>query len=139
MTIQGIENGLIAAIRGLNAFRTVESIGRKDRPQTLNYPAAFVFFAGDKDTGTRPRPVYDTEFYLLIINKNLTSSAHAAKDTYELLDAVRDAVQGKTLGISNIEPFVCVSRELTAYDNSVSVIEYTLRVSTRLYLPVPAG
>lgn len=135
MTITGIENALIAAINALNIFKIVESIGRKDRPQTLNYPAAFVFFGGDKDTGTKPRPVYNTEFYVIVINKNLASSAHAAKDTYELLDAVRDAVQGKTFSISNIEPFVCVSRELTAYDNGV--IEYTLRISTRLYLPVP--
>ncbi len=135
MTITDIENGLIGAIKGLNIFQVVASIGRKDRPQSLNYPAAFVFFAGDKDTGARPRPIYNTEFDVILLNKNLESSARAAKDIYELLDVVRDVVQGKTLGISNIEPFVCVSRELTNYENGVT--EYTLRISTRLYLPVP--
>ena len=69
------------------------------------------------------------------MDKNVRSESKAAKDVYALIDAVRDAINGKTLGIPDIEPWVCSAREIVEYD--AGTITYALRFQTRHYLPVP--
>ncbi len=135
MTISQIEDRLIDVVKGLNIFKLVDSLGRKSKPVALNYPSAFVYFLSDRNTESQPRPVYELIYEVVVVNKNVSTEAKAAKDTYSYIDSVRDAINGKTLGISDIEPFTCVSRDMTAYEEGV--IMYTLRFKTRHYLPVP--
>jgi hypothetical protein len=134
MNISEIEDKLIETIESLGLFRIVDSLGRRAIPVSLNYPSAFVYFAKDEDTGTKPRPVFTLTYEVQVSNKNLKSEKEAAKDTYALLDAIRDAINKKTLGISDIEPFTCTAREITDYADGVII--YTLQFQTRQYLPV---
>ena len=139
-TIADIEDDIITAIKALELdgntpFRVVESVGRKKPPVTLNYPACFVYFAGDINTGGKPRPIYQTVFECLISVKNLAAEKAAADSVYTLIDAVRDAIEGKDLGNADIEPFMCMSRELSDYEDGV--ISYVVKFQTRHYLPVP--
>jgi hypothetical protein len=132
MNISGIEDKIIETIKGLNLFKKVDSLGRKDRPAALSYPSAFAFFVSEMSTGVKSRPVMDTVFAVLVVNKNLASESAAAKDSYTLCDAVRDAIHGKDLGITDIEPFEFISRELIDYDSGV--LTYDLRFKTRHFL-----
>lgn len=140
-TIADIEDDIITTIAALKdndevkLFRIIDSLGRKKPPVTLNYPACFVYFAGDTNTGSKPRPVYTTDFECLISVKNLTSEAQAASDIYTLIDAVRDAIEGKQLGNDDIEPFMCMARELVDYADGI--ISYVVKFRTRHYLDVP--
>jgi len=134
-TIKDIEDSIITTIRALDMFKVVDSLGRKKPPVTLNYPACFVYFAGDTNTGSKPRPVYTTDFVCLISGKNLTSEASAAGNAYTLIDTVRDAIEGKKLGIADIEPFICASRELVDYADGI--VTYVVKFRTRHYLDVP--
>ena len=140
-TIADIEDDIIATIAALKdedenkIFRLVESLGRKKPPVTLNYPACFVYFAGDTNTGSKPRPVYWTEYECLVSVKNLSSEKTAANSIYSLIDTVRDAIEGSQLKNNYIEPFVCMSRELVDYADGV--ISYVVKFRTRHYLDVP--
>lgn len=135
-TIAEIEDALMETIRALGVFRSVHSAGRKALPSLKDHPAAYVFFVSERDTGTKPRPVVELRYDVVVVVKNLGAEKSAAADAYSLTDAVRDAVQGKTLGFADIEPFACESRELVDYASGV--IQYALRLKTRQYLPVPA-
>ncbi|MBI5328856.1 MAG: hypothetical protein HZB80_11310 [Deltaproteobacteria bacterium] len=136
MTISEIEDRLITVIKGLSLFKWVDSMGRKGLPATLNYPAALIYFLSEKNTETKPRPVMILTYEAAVIDKNVQSEAKAAKDIYSLVDAVRDAINGKTLEITDIEPFVCGLIEFADYDGGK--ITYTMQFQTRHYLPVPA-
>lgn len=135
MNIAEIENILINKMRALGIFRVVDSMGRKDKPVSLSYPSAFVYFVSDSKMDIKPRPVYELIYEVIIINKNMQSEQKAAIDTYTIIDEVRDLVDGKTFGIDGIEPFSCESRELTDYTSGE--ISYTLKIRTVMYLPVP--
>lgn len=140
-SIADIEDDIITTIAALededdnNLFRLVESLGRKKPPVTLNYPACFVYFAGDTNTGSKPRPVYWTEYECLISVKNIASEKTAADSIYALIDVVRDAIEGSQLDNDDIEPFMCMSRELVDYADGV--ISYVVKFRTRHYLDVP--
>lgn len=134
-TISEIEDTLITTITNLELFRIVISLGREEEPVALDYPSAFVFFAGDKNTESQPRPIFAIQYAVLIKVKNLQSEAKAAKDTYGILDSVRDAINGKALGITDIEKFICMIREFESYKNGV--ITYRLQFQARHYLAVP--
>lgn len=136
-TIAEIEDRLIETIEGLGAFRDVRSLGRRELPAAAVYPAAYVYFVSDRDTGTRPRPVRALAYDVVVVSKNLRSEKEAARDAYALIDAVRDAVNGKTLGLSGIEEFACESREIADYESGA--ITYSLRFTARQYLDVPVG
>lgn len=141
-SILDIESDIITAVTALEdedevkLFRLVESLGRKKPPLTINYPACFVYFAGDVNTGSKPRPIYQATFECLVMAKNLASEEAAAADVYTLIDAVRDAIEGKQLENADIEPFTCISRELSDYADGI--ISYVVKFQTRHYLPVPA-
>lgn len=134
-TIAEIEDILIATVKNLALFEFVDSLGRKGEPVALNYPAAFVYFVEDKNVESQPRPIYQTEYDVLVVAKNLQSEEKAAKDAYALIDAVRDAINGKALGVADIEKFTCIYRGLADYDNGE--ITYRLRFQARHYLAVP--
>ena len=133
--ISTIEDKLIDVISKLGLFKYVGSQGRGNPPEILNYPVAFVYFLEDADTGSNPRPVYDLIFEVLVSNKNVQAEVKAAKNTYILLDKVRDVINKKSFGISDIEPFTCISRQLAEYKDGI--ISYKLRFKTRHYLAVP--
>src|SRR4051794_27195318 len=113
MTITELENRMIEAVSGLGLFAQVSSAGRAAAPMTYGYPACFVFFAGDDDTGSNPRPVDLVEFKAVVQAQNLAGEAVASQDIYSLIDTVRGIFRGKTLTIQEITPFKCASRKLT--------------------------
>jgi len=136
MTIAEIEDTLIETIRGLNLFATLQSAGREDIPAVYGYPACFVFFDGDKAVATVPRPVDELDFTVAIQVQNLSLEQGAARGAYAINDQIRAAIRGKSLGIPSLEPFTCVSRQCSGYDDADGVIEYTHIYRTRLYQPV---
>jgi hypothetical protein len=136
MTIAEIEDAIIAAITRLGIFATLQSAGRQDIPEVYAYPAAFVFFDGDKDTGNVSRPIDDVLFTVTIQIQNMSQELAAARDAYTINDQVRGVIRFKTLDLADIAPFACVSRACTGYDDSEGVIEYTHSYQTRLYQPV---
>jgi hypothetical protein len=137
MNVATIEDKLIETIKALDLFSTLQSAGRQDLPPVYSYPACFVFFDGDKDTGSIPRPVDEVTFAVTIQLQNLSQEMVAARDIYTINDLVRNAIRGKLLGLDAVEPFTCISRQCTGYDDSEGVIEYTHTYRTRLYSPVP--
>lgn len=134
-TISQIEDVLITTVKNLSLFKIVDSLGRKDEPVTLDYPACFLYFAGDKNTESQPRPIFESLYDALVIVKNLRAENKAAKDAYSLIDSVRLAINGKLLGITDIEPFICTARELVDFD--AGVITYRVQFKARHYLDVP--
>lgn len=135
-TITEIENTLLAVIADLDRWAMIQSAGRKVLPDPVYYPACFVIWDGDEDTGSTPRPIDHVDFKVIIQTQNLGSEDMAALDAYALNDLVRLQIRGKVLGIPDIEPFVCVSRKCTDYDDSEGMIEYTHIYRTRQYQPM---
>jgi hypothetical protein len=131
-----IEDTLLQVLTALNCWAMIQSAGRKALPETIYYPACFVIWDGDEDSGSKPRPVDHVDFKVVIQTQNLAGEDLAATDAYTLNDLVRGEIRGKTLGIPDIEPFTCVSRRCTDYDDSDGMIEYTHIYRTRLYQPI---
>lgn len=132
-TITRIEEAILAAVTTLGFFATVESCGRKELPPAYAYPAAFVYFDGDAET-----PEYaeyaDKQTYVVVVQTtNLVNEAAAALDAYAIIDLVRDAIRGTTLGFADIAPLRCISRQLTDYVEAEGMIEYTLKFETVWY------
>jgi len=139
MDVLTVETKLLEVITALAVFAHVDTAGRKAIPEpgTYGYPACFVYWDGDDDTGTKPRPVDATDFAVIVQVQNYASEAEAAKDIYTLNDVVRAAIRGKSFGLAGIEPFDCLSRRLTDYAPEEGMIEYTHMYRTRMYQPVP--
>lgn len=135
MDIAAIEDALLAAVNALGLFSLVDSAGRDTAPQLLTYPYASVFFIGDGQLVLNPRPIDELRYGVMVSAQNFSSEEEAAADVYRLIDAVRTAIRGKTLGIDDIEPFACRSRELISYEDGV--ITYLLTVVTRQYQAIP--
>ena len=133
MDIATVEDKLIETVNALGIFATLQSAGRMDIPPVYAYPACFVFFDGDTDTGNVARPVDEVSFSVVVQSQNLSFEQQAAHDIYSINDQVRGAIRSKVLGLADIEPFTCVSRQCTGYDDSDGVIEYTHIYRTRLY------
>lgn len=136
-TILEIEEKIIETINDLGTFKVVKSIVRGEIPPTPNHPAAFVYFETDDLADDQVRPVYKTTYGVIIENKNLRSEQDAAQDTYGLLDTCRDALQGNTLGFTDITPFICTTRKFLFYKEGI--IAYVLKFTTNNYLPAPPG
>lgn len=137
-TIAEKEDKLIAVIAALEVGIFVDSIGRdKEAPagQIFDYPYASVFFAGDDEVTASPRPIDDESFGILVSAKNLGGEKDAAADAYAIIDAIRAAIRGKTLGFDGIEPFRVRGRQFQGYEDGV--ITYLITVSTRQLQPVP--
>lgn len=130
-----IEDAIIQALEGLALFRVVESAGRDEIPSPRTFPSAYACFMGDSDSSEDPRPSPDMEFSVYVFDKNVRSEEKAAKDIYGLIDSVRDAFNGKRLGLTDIEPFWVRRRRIVKYE--AGVIVYEILVRTRHYLPVP--
>lgn len=136
--ISEVEDKLIETVDALPLGIYVDSIGRdKTAPsgRIFDYPYASVFFNGDSEVASQPRPI-DEEFYgILVSAKNLAGEQEAAADAYVIINAIRAAIRGKTLGFAGIEPFRVRSREFQGYEDGV--ITYLVTVSTRQYQPIP--
>lgn len=136
--INEVEDRLIETVRALPLGLYVDSIGRDLRPpdgQIFDYPYASIFFNGDQEVASQPRPI-DDEFYgILVSAKNLGSEQEAAADAYAIINAIRAAIRGKILGFAGIEPFRVRSREFQGYEDGI--ITYLITVSTRQYQPIP--
>jgi hypothetical protein len=136
-TVGEAENRLLEVLTALNCWTMIQSCGRKALPETIYYPACFVMWDGDDDTGSKPRPVDATDFKVIIQCQNLAGEDQAAVDVYSLNDLVRAEIRGKTLGIPDIDTFTCVSRRCTDYDDADGMIEYTHIYRTRFYNQIP--
>lgn len=137
--ISQIEDALLQAVIDTGQFApgAVKSIGRADRPDSLIFPSAYAYFLQATGTQSKPRPVFSGLFDVQVVNKNLKSEADAAKDTYSLITVVRDAIQGKTLGL-DIDPFRCTDIRMMGYEVT-GVITYVVQFATTWALPVPAA
>lgn len=137
MTIGEIEDVLIEAVTGLALFAVVDSIGRDKEPPAdaiFDYPYASVFFLEDEEVSNAGRPIDKLTFGVLVSVKNLAGEKEAAADAYALVDGVRGALRGKSLGVAGIEPLSCPSRQLVGYQDGV--MTYLLLFTTRQYQPV---
>ncbi len=134
--ITATETALIAAIEALGLLRSVQSAGRDGEFKPLQHPAASVVFLGDVDTGSRPREVWEETYAVLIRDRNLSGEQGAARGVYGLLQAVRAAIHGKTLGLPSLAPFACQRRELLDYDKGT--IDYQLTFTVRRFGGVPS-
>lgn len=135
-TITTIETAILTVVADLGLFATVDSAGRHEIPDTYTWPAAFVYFDGDDSVTESPRPVDEAQFKVVLQAVNLAGEDQAAQTIYDLNDAVRAALRGKTLGLE-MEPLACLSRKLSDYSDNEGMIEYTHTYRTRLYQPVP--
>lgn len=133
--ITATEQLLIEALITLGIFRDVASAGRDGEFNPKNYPAAAAVFLRDRDTGARPRSIWEETYAVLIRDRNLAGEAAAARGVYGLLDQARDAIHGKTLGLIDIEPFACTERRLLDYNKGL--IDYQLTFTCRRIGGVP--
>jgi hypothetical protein len=135
-TLGQIEDAIIKAVQDLGLFRSVESAGRKALPTTLTYPSAFIYWSDYKDPDSAPRPVPRLEFEAFIADKNVQSEKAAARSTYALVEAIRDVLNGKTLGLPDVKPFKVTSIELADYTTG-GEIDYVMTITTGHQLDVP--
>ena len=135
MDITGLEDLLINAVNQLALFAMVDSAGRDAAPEVLQYPYASIFFIGDRQIVLNPRPIDELRYGIMVSYQHLGSEQEAAAGAYALIDAVRDRINGKTLGASDIEPFSVNSRELLGYEDGI--ITYLLTIVTNKYQPIP--
>lgn len=135
-TITDIETTILGVLEALGCWAMLQSAGRQALPDTICYPACFVLWDGDEGAATTPRPIDQVSFKVIVQTQNMAGEALAALDAYALNDLVRDAIRGKTLGLANIDPFACVSRQNTDYDDSDGMIEYTHIYRAKQYQPI---
>ncbi|MCK5235700.1 MAG: hypothetical protein KAR06_01845 [Deltaproteobacteria bacterium] len=130
-----IEEKVLGAVNGLGKFKKVSSAGRKEISKAKSYPASSVFFVRALPVGKKPRPSEELLFNVVVINKNVKSEKDAARDTYTLLEDVRDVILGKRFSLTDIEGFDLKGIKLVGYISGV--ITYVLEFTTVRYLPVP--
>jgi len=140
MNVAEIEDKIIEALEALGIFSAIDSIAQNEEPPSLSYPSAFIYLFSETEASgadRNPRPVYDLVYEVIVINENMYSKREAQSLTYDLLDQVRDALNRKDLGITDINGFRCISRKFIQYiDGEIS---YALQFKTTQYLPVPTG
>jgi len=137
MDVAGIEDVLIDTVKALGIFATVDSAGRDQEPSAdtvFSFPYASAFFIGDREVAKQPRPIDELTFGVLVSVKNVRGESAAAADAYALIDSVRLAIRGKTLGIEDIGPFGCPTREMVGYQDGV--MTYLLIFTCRQYQPL---
>lgn len=133
-TIREIEDKIIIAIQGTGDFGFVTSLALVSKPiKTVEVSNAFVYFEKDILQGEKTRPVYKN--YFIVVVEYFVGKAEI--DTYFAIDSLRDSLQGKTLSLTDITPFICDSRTLTGFEEGT--IQYTLVFTTNSYYPIPAG
>ncbi len=130
MDTTALEDALIAAVTALNMFGKIQSAGRDGDFNPMKYPAAAACFMSDETAAASPRLLTDAKFAVFIKDKNLVSEKAAAQGIYSLLDQVRDAIHGNTLGQDDIEPFYIRGRDLIDYDKGI--ISYQLTFTCRV-------
>lgn len=133
-TIREIEDKIIIAIQGTGDFGLVASLALVAKPiKTTEISSAFVYFEKDILQGEKTRPVYKN--YFVVVAEYYLGKSEI--DTYFAIDSLRDSLQGKTLGLTDITPFICDSRTITGFEEGI--IQYSLVFTTNTYLPIPTG
>lgn len=131
LNIESDEDALIEKLKEITDFRSVESIGRKDKPAALQYPCAFVYWFGDSSIQNKPRQVVSRKFHVLIYQRNFRGENHAADNSYSLVEAVYEKLSGlKTLEYA--ENLNCTSITIADYD--AGVISYQMEFSVKRYV-----
>ncbi len=128
MDIAGIEDALVSAVQGAQAFRAVLPVLRGKRPPALIFPAAFIWLDSAIPRQARSRPMIDMTYGISVVTKNVLSEDAASKDVYQLILAVYSAVQGKFFGRPDIEPFELASVEFADFE--AGEISYELKFKT---------
>lgn len=133
-TIREVENAIVVAIQSTGDFGSVVSLTLAAKPmKSTEVASAYVYLKNDLLQGEGTRPVYKT-YFIVVAEYNVGKTE---MDTYFLIDSLRDCLQGKTLGLKDLTPFICDSRTLTAFEGGV--IQYTLVFTSNLYYPIPQG
>ncbi len=136
-----VEDLFITKVTALDVFKLIQSTGRgdveEDAKNVLKKPAALVYFAGDENTGHKPRLVTDETYGIAVVGNNLKSEKDAARSVYDLIDAVRDGLHGKYWGYDELGPVSYEGRNLILYESGT--IAYLLKFTVRhsLHVPVP--
>lgn len=131
LNIESDEDALIEKLKEIADFRSVESIGRKDKPSALQYPCAFVYWFGDSSVQNKPRQIVTRKFHVLVYQRNFRGENHAADNTYSLVEAVFEKLSGyKTMEYT--ETLNCTSINIADYD--AGVIAYQMEFSAKRYI-----
>jgi hypothetical protein len=129
MTIDDIEDHIIATVEGLSLFRQVLSAGRKAIPTVLSYPAALVCFTGDVNTGMGSRLVMQETFQVVVVHKNLVSEKKAARSAYDLLVAVRTSLHGENWDHDDLDQMNFEKTDLISYESGEIAYAMTFSVT----------
>jgi hypothetical protein len=130
------EDKLITEIQSIGSFKVVQSVGRKDKPVVLQYPAAYVYWFRDTPVQQKPRPIHERKFHVLVYQQNFRDEDSAANDAYTLISSVYEKLVG--LQISNaLESLDCTNIGL--FDYQAGVISYLLEFSARFYVARRTG
>jgi len=135
-TLTAHEDAMMGAVEAIGVFKQLDSIGRKDTPGPIIYPAGFIYFLFERLVTESPRPVYDRFFDVIVKVKNLRSEKDAADDAYSIMDSIKAAVVGKDFGLTGVGPFVCMGAQLGEYEGGV--ITYVMGFRAKAYMPVPS-
>lgn len=129
MTIGDIENRIIQTLEGSGLFRKVISAGRKAIPPVLSYPAALVWFLDASNAGIGSRLVMVERYQVIIVSKNLASEMDAARSSYDLLVAVRDAIHGRDFGSDDLAQMALEHIALASYEDGEIAYALTFAVT----------
>lgn len=141
--IKRIKDKALTVIEGLNVFKDVKSFtakkdakpgGKEDAPEFNIYPAASVCYLGTASDQAVPRPRVVHVFETLIVGKNVKGEEAASEEAEVLVAHVWNALNGKTLRLDGVEPFVCFSVELVSY--KAGIITYAVQYHVCEFLDV---
>lgn len=136
LEISADENAMLDELKKISELKAVESIGRKDKPPVMLYPSAFVYWFRDILTQSKPRPVNDRRFHVLVYYRNLRNEDSAADGVYTLIESIYSALVGLKLDQA-LESLNCTNIGLFDYD--AGVISYLLEFSAKRYISRRTG
>lgn len=134
---------VVDVIERLNVFKDVKSFtakkdakpgGKEDAPEFNIYPAASVCYIGTTSDEAVPRPRVSHIFETLVVSKNVRGEEAASEEAEVLVAHVWNALNGKTLGLDGVEPFVCFNVELVSY--KAGMITYAVQYHIGEFLDV---
>jgi phage gp37-like protein len=136
-----IEDAAITALKAMGSLKQVETYAGQLEGEIetlpIRSPAAFVLFGGDTDNSVGPRPVPVVDIDVLVVVKSAQGKKTAARGALAIIDAVRDAFNGKRLGLSGMGPFKVTRRELLTATSTIVV--FRINAQARNELPVPVS
>lgn len=128
-----IEDKMIQDMRNLGIFKKVDSVGREAPEPPTTYPIANIYFDGDRDVSSGPRPVPDFFYIVQIADKNLRGEKKAANDIYSLMHQVITLFNGTYLGLDGVQAVRYLERAFVSYE--AGVMTYAIRFRVSVILP----